>query len=495
MKLAIVIKNSFLYTCASVLQGMISFFLLPIYTRYLSPADYAVLALVTAFTGIVSSVITLQINSGIPRFVIKFLNDENRAKNYFTIISLFLLLLLVLSCSLINLFGDGIVKLLFSKNTDIRFVPFFQIATWILLPNLMISSCLSLLQTLEKGKLYLFAICVQVITNVLIGLLLVIKFNTGVIGILWAQLFSAVAGLLAVVWLIRGWIKFKIPVFPLGDIKDSLRYSMPIIPHMLSIYIYMFSDRLILKRFVPMADIGIYSIADTFASVLLLIVNAVNTAYSPRFLKLAQESTPKAKGETKSFIEIWWVGIMVIFMGYLLFSGQIVKLMTRPSFYPCIPLIPILATAYVFRGLYCFSANSIFFTEKTKLIPVITVTAALLNIILNLIFIPKFGIYAAAWNTVFSYCVTFVLAYYFSAKQDIVKYPWLKMANITILMSLVYLTSNTVNRFVNVSFWFQFIVNFSAIIIFGMLAINLTFRIQAINFIKALALKASRMGY
>ena len=155
----------------------------------------------------------------------------------------------------------------------------------------------------------------------MLGLLFVIKFNAGVIGILWAQLFSAIAGLSAVVWLIRGWIKFKIPVFPLGDIKDSLRYSMPIIPHMLSIYIYMFSDRLILKRFVPMADIGIYSIADTFASVLLLIVNAVNTAYSPRFLKLAQESTSKAKGETKSFIEIWWVGIMVI-LWVSSFSGQ-----------------------------------------------------------------------------------------------------------------------------------------------------------------------------
>lgn len=439
MKLANVLKNSLFYTLATTLQGMISFFLLPIYTRYLSPGDYAVLALVTSFSGIVSAVMTLQIHTGIPRFVIKFLKDKERAKTYFSSIFLLLLLILFFGCLIINIFGERIIRILFSDKNGITYSPFFLIATWILLPNLLMSGGMTLLQTLENGYKFFLVTLVQVIINVSLSLFFVVFLRTGPIGVLWAQLISAMCGLIIVIWFIRNWLRFMFPRLS-QDVKDSFRYSLPIIPHILSIYVYMYSDRLILQRFVPLSDIGIYSIADTFAYILLIVVNATTTAYSPRFLKLAEDNKLRAQGEIKNFMEIWWAGIMVIFMGYLLWSGFVVRLMTLPSFYPSIPLIPILAFAYIFRGLYCFSTNGLFFAEKTKYIPVITTVAAITNLSLNLIFIPKFGIFAAAWTTVISYFITFIVSYYFSRKFFPIFYPWKSMVKITMLLLSGYIT-------------------------------------------------------
>jgi len=238
MKLATVFKNSIFYIFASILQGMLSFLLLPLYTRYLSPTDYAILALVNSFIGIVSVIITLQVHAGIPRFVIKFLNDESKAKAYFGSVTLLLSALLILSCLTINSFGDKIIKIVFSGNNDLSYAPYFQIAVWTALPNLLIGSCLLLLQTLERGSLFFVVTAIQVAVNVSCGIIFVVFLKLGVLGVLWAQLISAVIGLLFVIWLIRDWLIITLRKFPLKDIKDSLRYSLPIIPHMLSIYVY-----------------------------------------------------------------------------------------------------------------------------------------------------------------------------------------------------------------------------------------------------------------
>ena len=485
MKFTLVLKNSFFYTIAIALQGMISFFLLPVYTKYLLPSDYAILALVNSFIGIVSSIVTLQIHNGIPVFVIKFLKDEERAKKYFTSIFLLLGIILLLSCFFIELFGDRLIKFMFLNKDGIAYAPYFRIATWTLLPTLLIGCALLLLQTLERGNKYFIVVLIQVVLSVSLGLFFVVFLKAGVVGVLWAQCIGAICGLGFVVWLVRDWLTWFLPKFPLKDIKDSLRYSIPIIPHILSIYIYMYSDRLILQRYVPLSDIGIYSIADTFAYVLLVIANATTSAYSPRFFKLAEQDVKTCQEETKNFIGIWWIGIMVIFMGYLLLSGYIVKLLTRPSFYASIPLIPILATAYLFRGLYCFALNGIAFVRKTALIPVITITAAGLNIGCNLVFIPKFGIYAASWSTVASYLTTFILAYYFSKRYFPVLFPWKQIGKVIVVSLVFYIVIEHINRISHFGLHTGFVMNCIMLSLFALTTVFCLYRNKAFVLLKA----------
>lgn len=484
MKYSLILKNSLFYTLASVLQGMISFLLLPLYTRYLTPTDYAMLALVNSFIGIVAVVITLQIQTGIPRFVIKFLKDQDRAKKYFSSIFILLSIIVIFGCLAINLFGEIIIKVAFSDKNNITYSPLFKIATWTLLFNLLVSSGMLLLQALEFGDKFLLVTIAQVMANLIFGLFFVVLLKIGIIGVLWAQFISAIFGLVVIVWFLRDWFKWVIIKFPINDIKDSLRYSMPIMPHILGIYVYMYSDRLILQRYVPLADIGIYSIADTFASLLLIVVNSTTGAYTPRFFKLAEEGKTIVQSETKKVIGAWWIGIIVIFMGYLILPNYIVKLMTRPSFYPAIPVIPILASAYVFRGLYCFATNGLFFINKTQFIPVITISAAVLNIILNLTFIPKFGIYAAAWTTVISYFLTFILSYYFSQKFYPIIYPWKQIIKSLGLVALFYVITMAININLSLKLWPGFILNFILIILFGIFISLRVYKTNLVNFLK-----------
>lgn len=476
MRLRMVMKNSVFYILASVLQGAMSFLLLPLYTRFLMPEDYAVLSIIASFIGALSTVITLQVHSGIPRFVIKFIKDEERAKIYFGSITLILALLISFSCFLIHIFSREIFNLIFSRSSNLALKPFIYIALWTALPNLLISSCGLLLQTLEQGKKFFIVSVAQVSANVVFGVIGVVIMKLGILGYLSAQFLASLVGLLCMAWFLRGWLRVSFRKFPFSDVIESLRYSIPIIPHMFAIYVYMYSDRLILQRYVSLSAIGIYSMGDTFAGILLILVNATTTAYSPRFLKLAQENKLVCRNDTEAFIKLWWFVVMGIYLGYLLFSKYVVRFMTQPNFFPAVPLIQVLAVAYIFRGLYCFAINAIFFTGETKYVPLITVSAAIINVVVNLYFIPRFGTWAAAWSTVISYAMTFILALYFTRKDSLVSFPWQAMAKMALAVVFVFVIAKACVAILGLSFLWSFLFHLTVFLLFMLTTLRFVFK-------------------
>lgn len=414
------VKNSVFYTIAGILPQLINFLLLPLFTRYLSPEDFAVLALVTVFSSLIGIVFSFQLQSGISRFMAQYYTDQERAGRLFSGMLFLLSLILMLCGFLLEFFGERLVALFFS-NENLTYRPLFQIGVWTVLFSTFQSACQALVRVQEFAKQFLQYNFIYVILNAGLSLIAVVYLKLGILGVLGGTLIATVIVAALFLYSVRGWLQIA---FPVGDIINSVKYSAPLIPHAIAGYLFMYSDRLILEKHVPLAAIGIYALADRFAALMKLLVNSFNDAYSPHFMKKAETDPAAAKEEAGSVIRWWWAVYISFLYGIVLFSKELLLVMAEERFYPAADLISILAGAYLFRGLYCFAINGVFFVKKSWLIASVTIVAGVTNVLLNIMLVPHFGIYGAAWTTVLSFFLTFALSYLINLYVFPILFPW-----------------------------------------------------------------------
>lgn len=418
-----IVVNSVFYTIAGIIPQLVNFILLPVYTRYLTPDDYAILTLVTVFSSLVGIMFSLQLQAGISRFVIQHYCDEKRAKKIFSGHLYLLAIVLFLGGFFMEIYGDDLVAMFFSSE-KLAYRPQFQIGIWTVIVTLLQSACQVLIRVQEGAKKYLVLNLFYVTFNTFLSLIAVIYLNSGTVGILWANLIATLLSLLTFLYVVRDWLCFA---FPVSDIVQSLKYSIPLIPHAIAGYLFMYSDRIILEKYVSIATIGVYALADRLATIMKLLVNSFNDAYSPYFMKKAETNPTEAKEETSNVILWWWVIYIFFLFGLIVFSQEIILIFTEERYYEAADYLPVLASAYLFRGLYCFSINGIFFKRKSWVIACVTLIAGISNVLLNLWLVPRFGAYGAAWTTVISFFLTFLLSYLFNSRFFPITFPWKAM--------------------------------------------------------------------
>lgn len=452
-----IFKNSFYYTIAGLLPQLVNFSLMPVYTRYMSPEDFAVLALITVFNSLLAIIITFQINSGISRIVISFLSDEERAKKCFSGSIILISSLLVLGGIILEFWGDSILSICFS-NQSFRYKPFFQIGAWTIILNTIQNACQVLVRIQEKAREFVKISLFVTVSGTASSIIMVVAYRMGVAGVLYGGLISAAIGLILYSILVKDWFRWA---FPRKDIIEVVKFSIPLIPHAMAGYVFMYSDRLILEHYVPLSAIGIYAVADKFATMMKLLLNSFNDAYSPHFMKKAEIDPNKAREETKAVINLWWVFVLWALLGFYLFSEEIVKIMTEEKFFQASTLIPFMATAYIFRGLYCFSVNGIFLMRKSWAVPLITIAAGVVSITTNLLCVPRYGINGSVIATIAAFFATFVFSYVLGLFIFKIYYPWKRML-ISILIFVLLLSI----RFVFVGLKLNSIEEFAVDVVF-----------------------------
>lgn len=464
MVLKKLLKNSFFYTVAGMLPQLINFLLMPVYTRFLTPEDYAILALVTVFTSLVGLIITFQIQGGVSRLIISFIGDERRSKRYFGGITILVVAILFAGGIILELWGDFILSICY-KNENLSYRPLFQVGIWTIILTALQSVFQALVRVQEKAEIFLRINVVVMIVGTVIGLIVVVKYEMGIMGVLYSNLISAVVGLLLYLIMIRDWLCWA---FPYKDIIDSIKFSIPLVPHAIAGFVFIYSDRIILEKHVPLASIGVYVIADRFAMIMKLLVNSFNDAYAPHFIKRADADPIKAREETKQLIRWWWAFILWIFFGFILFSKEIVILLTGEGFHEAAGMIPLLASAYVFRGLYCFSINGIFLMRQNWAVPLVTVVAGAVNVVVNIIYVPKYGVYGSIWATIAAFFISFVLSYAFSFYIFKICYPWRMMIYSTLFLGVFIATRVLINSVLTTEMIWQLAVDVVFFLCYGL---------------------------
>jgi O-antigen/teichoic acid export membrane protein len=201
-----------------------------------------------------------------------------------------------------------------------------------------------------------------------------------------------------------------------------------------------FVDRVMLQRMVPMDDVGRYTLAITLGMVMLMIVTSIKDAYAPYYYNLLSSNPHPEKKVVRIFsMYVMVIGLLAL-MGSL-FAGELIMLLTPARYHESAKYVAPVLLGYLFLGYYFNVGVAIFYYKKTKVLPLLTGIAAVCNITLNYLLIPRFGAIAAAWNTYACYAIMFTVYYIIAQRIRRFPYPIGKITLLTGLALLAVLTA------------------------------------------------------
>lgn len=232
-------------------------------------------------------------------------------------------------------------------------------------------------------------------------------------------------------------------IYPLVFFKkkrlyEYLRIGLPLLPHYLSLSIFNTSDRILLGLFkVNVSGIGLYSQGYGIGSNAMIFNNGLFSAIS----RTLQISFRNKTQEDKKRLRVLFVSLLastgIIFFNAALWMKEIYSFLFRkPELQTGYPVAVLVLMANIFFPLYSFGVYSLFITNKTKIIAKITMAAAIVNVLLNVIFIPFFNIWASLGSTFFSFMFLSVIILFIKEVQQQLAWVFPKLSEVFVLAIL-----------------------------------------------------------
>ena len=397
------IKHSILYGTGNICQRFLSLLLLPIYTRYLPPEAFGIVALLSIAGMILGAITLCGLTNGIGRYFY-YSSKEGMTGSEVIWSPLFF----VLAWSILILFplwfiSSSISRLVFGTSEYSYLIELTLLG--VLLNNLgAIGRGILIFQ--ERVMAVNFLNIGGVLVAVASGLVLVAFFHRGVTGAVEAAVLSSAIMLIPL--LIISVFRFKLS-FSLDALQKELKFSLPLVGAVVAFWLIDFSDRYILKLFLPLSEVGLYNIGYNVGLLMMLVVSGFSSAWPPYYHKHNQHG--EGQSICNNVLMIYLLGSCTCVVILSLASPLLLRLLTTQKFYCAFTVVPFVAMAYMLKGLYIVFIIGVTIKNKTTWQLYLELCAALLNVIGNFLLIPIIGREAAALTTLVSYSVMVIGAY------------------------------------------------------------------------------------
>ncbi len=455
-------RGSFVYTAANLLQRSLSFLLLPLYTHYLSPNDYGILAVVTTLNGFLSVLFTWSLPAAIGRFYFDYRDDPKTLQEFWGTVIIAVLLSSLIGGLVLFLTGSIILKPVMG---DIPFWPYIAIGISTLIFQPLFQVFLSAMQVQGQAGRYAIYSTVQLIINLTLILGLVILFGWKAEGPLFATLITSIIFFIVTLVSFRKSFRW---VFRTHLFKQAAKYCLPLVPHSLSAQILVVTDKFFLNTMMGAASAGIYHIAFLFGTIVTTFVDSVNRAYVPVAMEALEDNKATSLQELKANGMTLIGGYCLLGTLVSLFSLEMLQLFTSEPYHVAHLVVPLIAFAFVLRGIYYILVNILMFKkDATRWVSVGTFIGALANIGLNFHLIPMYGMAGAALATLISQLVMTVVIGKLGLKHEPIQWDYVK---ISMAFTFSLALSIMVSRFSGPSPWLFFLIKLiiSMITIFGL---------------------------
>lgn len=210
-------------------------------------------------------------------------------------------------------------------------------------------------------------------------------------------------------------------------LREALRFGLPKVPHSVLVQILNLADRRILGSFVSLGEIGIYAVGNNFGGAMKFPLSAFEPAWQPFVFENARKEN--GPGEIALIATRMAVFFVVVAVGLALVLPDVLLLMSRKvEYHAAGPVVPVIVLAFLFQGFFLLSSIGITIAKETRYYPMITAAAATLNIALNFVLIPSFGIMGSAWATVAGYALMALLGAFISNRLYPIPIRWPRIA-------------------------------------------------------------------
>jgi O-antigen/teichoic acid export membrane protein len=409
------------YTAASVLSKLIAVALLPLYTRYLTPADYGAAEVMFAAVVSASIVVRLGVIEALMRFYYK--DDEDPARIVST--SFAALFWFSTAAALLVLPFAGPISEALLKESAPGLARISIGGLWVLT---MFEYLLTLFRLEERARAYFVTTMLSVLAAIGLTVVLVVGQGEGARGLLLGSYASGAAFVVGLIWVQRRRLSLWVDR---ALLRRLMRFGAPTMPAELSLYLLNFVDRLILVRSAGLAEAGLYSLAVKFAQGVNVIVRGFQLAWPPLAYSIRDDD--EARRAYATVVTLFTAGCAFVVAGMWLLSRWLVRALAAPEFFGSYKAIGLIATGVTLYALYMVLVVILGRTGRTELNFPATIAALATNVALNLALVPPLGIVGAGLALVASYVVVLALMYAFTQRLFPVPYEWGRLARVVVI--------------------------------------------------------------
>ena len=396
-------RNFLSLMLAGFLPQIIHFTMLPLYSLKLDLADFGVIGLIMVLINMITAANALQLQNSVGRI---YFDHRDKIEVYFSTIFITIIILSILFLLVFFMIAPFVTRILFQN---------FIVPEAVLFVALLATPFSSLNQFLDKwfivrqqGPELLKRVLLANIASAFIGLLLVVQFDWGVLGYFTAILAGyAIAFLLTLLSVKR----YLVLQFHRTILLQSFRFSSPLILSALGGMLFMYFGVVILEKFVPIAVVGVFVLAERLSNILKIYITQIGRLISPYYVRLYIKDMTNSQSIAIGMFKIWCMVTLPIFILFLVAVHVFITLFFNAEFLEVLKLLPFFIVGHLFRGFYIFESMPLFAAKKTGLLAKIGISSGVISVALTFALTSHFGLDGAVFAQMIGFALPFLFCH------------------------------------------------------------------------------------
>lgn len=384
---------------ADIVMFLLGFVRFPVTTKFLGGSLYGTWSIVSTTVSLATPIALLGLANASVRFLSAYTDKDKIREDYFSIF------IAVLSAgtalTIIMFFCSGILSsTAFSDKTSIQYL---QLGSLLILTESLVSITLAYFRTFRQmGKYSILTLLKATIEITLTAGFLLLGW--GLTGVIIAALIDNIFFILATIIIIVHQIGFKIP--KLINLRKYVLYGLPLVPNVALFWIISASSRYIIGFYWDEEQVGIFSAAYTLSNLVTFFVTPLTTVLFPTISKLYSEGNIS---ETKTYLKYSLKYVMLITFpsafGLSVLAIPLLELFSTEEFVSGAVVIPLISAGLVFFCFRQITTFGLYLVNKTHVVGILLIVAAVINIALNFLLIPHMGIIGSGIATLGTYII------------------------------------------------------------------------------------------
>lgn len=422
------VKNTLIISFGTFLPKLLAMISLPILTAELTKSEYGTYDLISVLESLFLPCITLQIQTAAFRFLIECREEDNRKKEIVTNVISFVICTSAIGLTILYFCLKNLTVC-----TRVLICLFFFFYT-------LMSALQQIARGIDENILYSLSTIVYSVVNVVLIVICVEINNLGLNGSIIALAIAAFisAGVLSV----KGQIFQMIDLSMLSrhTLKELIRYSWPMIPNSLSMWVMNLSDRLVLTAVLGVSVNALYAVANKIPSLFSVVQSTFTLAWQENAsLASADYDSGEYYGRVFDTVFNMMVGIMALLISC---TPILYAMLIRGDYSEAYNQMPILFLGVFFSGIASFLGGIYVARKRTQSVGFTTAIGAIINLSIDLMLVRRIGVYAASLSTLISYLVLAIYRMIDVQKIERIEFHWYKIVfMIVMLMAMCFITS------------------------------------------------------
>jgi O-antigen/teichoic acid export membrane protein len=400
-----ILRASTVYGIANLGIRALNFLLLPVYTRYLSPSDYGIIALAETLAAFSVQVVGMGFDASIQRLYFRHIDEPEELASYVGSGLKFALALEAIFVALTLTLGPWLQHTI-APGSSVRY-SFLAMAMITVAATQFFGYRLVLYQSEHRPWPYAILSLLSFALTASTSVALVVFARRGVLGMLGGKLFAAAVCLAIAIFLTRHEFRSR---FHWAYVRETVRIGLPLVPHQLMALGLITADRFILAHYRDLREVGLYSIAYTFGMIMSLVTMSLNQAWAPVYYDVARKGE-----EGRRILGKMCDGLVVILTAVACFGSLIAQPFIAHfldhRYVAAGRVVPWIIGSYLAHSLFSMFGLAAMQAQRTKLIMGSSFIALVVNTILNFALIPHWGMYGAGCATLIAYVVEALVMY------------------------------------------------------------------------------------